>query len=75
MSLIQVPILQQLLLNPLPRQSLPIVGLDVYVAATIEVAEVATDAFEILPSPAKHLDHDLRSAAHRATDQLDFALR
>ena len=36
---------------------------------------MATDSFEVLPSPAQHFDHDFRSPAHGASDQLDLVLR
>jgi hypothetical protein len=72
---IQIPVLQQFLLDPMARQPPTIVRLDFHLSASIQVTEVATDAFEILPSPGEHLDHDFRSPADRATDQLDLVLR
>src|SRR5580693_2982476 len=72
---VQIPVLQKLLLDPFTRQSLAIVRLDVHLSSSIQVAEVASYRFEILPSPAEHFDHDFRSPAYRATNQLDLVLR
>ena len=36
---------------------------------------MAPDSLEVLPSPAEHLDHDLRRASDRAPDELDLVVR
>jgi len=72
---IQVPVFEQLLLDPFARQSLTVVSFDIHLSTPIQVAEMAANGFEILPSPAENFDHDLRSATDRATNQLDLVLR
>src|ERR1700683_4924396 len=72
---IQIPVFEQLLLDTFARQSLTVVGLDIHFSPSIQIAEMTTDRFEVLPSPAEHFDHDLRSSGYRARDQLDLVLR
>ena len=56
---IQIPIFEQLLLDSLTRQVPTVVRLDVQLSSSIQIAEMATDCFEVLPSPAEStLIHD-----------------
>src|ERR1700730_9961022 len=72
---VEIPVFEQILLDPFARQSLTVVGLDFHLSASIQVAEMATDSFEVLPSPAEHFHHDLRSPACRTSNQLDLVWR
>src|SRR5207253_755481 len=51
------------------------VGLDVHLSPSIQVAKMANDSFEVLPSPTEHFDHHFRSTADRATNELYLGLR
>src|ERR1700683_4753493 len=72
---VQIPVFEQLLLDPFARYLLPVVGLHLHPSASMQVAEVATDSFEVLPSPAEHFDHDFRGPAYCARDQFDLGWR
>jgi len=46
---VKIPVSEQLLLDPFARQSLTVVGLDFHLSASIQVAEMATNSFEVCP--------------------------
>src|ERR1700680_785100 len=72
---VKIPVVHPPPLDPSARQSLTVVGLDFHLSASIQVAQMATDSLEVLPSPAEHFHHDLRRPACRTSNQLDLVLR
>src|SRR5580700_8441788 len=72
---IQIPVFQQLLLDSLTPWALTVVGLDVHLSSSIQVAEMTPDSFEVLPSPAEHLNHDFGRASRGALNELCFVMR
>src|SRR3954470_18093471 len=69
---VEIPIIQQLSLNVVPCEPLPVIGLDLELTPTIQIPEVCTNRLQALAATRQDFDYDFRCPAHRPRDQRDF---